>query len=189
MNKDSWESSYSHSEVRSAPGSMKLFYLFTIWLVVPDNECDLQLRMAWERLLTKQGHGGDEGEVERGRAERRKATWNSLQRRETQKGRGQDHIHANSDKFDNKVSIMKNRSFQRHSEIHLQNAVLVFKCEWNRKVSVSIDNGCIVLSVITKQKDAIMWKIGSKRAKEAFSLLKLGLSLFFFSFYSNPFLY
>lgn len=32
----------SHSESRSASGSMKLFDLFTPRLVVPDNECDLQ---------------------------------------------------------------------------------------------------------------------------------------------------
>jgi len=68
MNKDSCGSSYSHSEFRSAPGSMKLFYLFTICLVVTDNECGLQLRMAWERLLTMQEQGGDRGdESQRGK--------------------------------------------------------------------------------------------------------------------------
>lgn len=35
-----------HSEFRNAPKSVKLFYLFTICLVVPENECDLQLGMA-----------------------------------------------------------------------------------------------------------------------------------------------
>lgn len=67
MNQDSRESSDSHSEFRSAPGSMKLFYLFTMCLVVPDNEYDLQLWMAWERLLTKQeqGWGGGGGRRER----------------------------------------------------------------------------------------------------------------------------
>lgn len=157
MNQDSRESSDSHSESRSAPGSMKLFYLFTMCLVVPDNECDLQLRMARKRLLTKQEQGWGRGTWgERGRLRERKQH-GTIRKGGEQERRGQEHLHANFDKFDNKVWAFCSHIISWQTD-HFKGTLRYLQKAgvWMKKMFLSPfvigDSSFTVLSVILQQK-------------------------------------